>query len=77
MWPSKSGAVEVMQKTPIENLAGLQDCLQEINKKLGENGRTLVRYSGTEPKLRILVEARNKNLVNEAYAKIYETVSKI
>ena len=77
LWPSKSGAVEVMQKTPIENLAGLQDCLQEINKKLGENGRTLVRYSGTEPKLRILVEARNKNLVNEAYAKIYETVSKI
>ena len=77
LWPSKSGAFEVKQKTPIENLAGLQDCLQEINATLGENGRTLVRYSGTETKLRILVEAKNKKLVNETYAKISETVRKI
>ena len=77
LWPSKSGAFEVKQKTPIENLAGLQDCLQEINARLGENGRTLVRYSGTETKLRILVEAKNKKLVNETYAKISETVRKI
>ena len=77
LWPSKSGAVKVKQKVPIEKLTSLQDCLKEINAKLGANGRTLVRYSGTEPKLRILVEARNRKLVNKVYAKIYETMRKI
>jgi phosphoglucosamine mutase len=34
--------------------------MAEFEKKLGERGRILVRYSGTEPVLRIMAEGENK-----------------
>jgi phosphoglucosamine mutase len=37
----------------------------EIQKSMGDNGRVFIRPSGTEPLLRILVEARDLNLVEE------------
>lgn len=45
----------------------LQNMQQKISKKLGDSGRILLRKSGTEPLLRIMVEGNNKNLV-EKYA---------
>lgn len=41
---------------------------QEIDMKLGNSGRTLIRASGTQSMLRVMVEAQDKNLA-ETYAK--------
>ncbi len=37
--------------------------INEANKLMGQNGRLLVRKSGTEPKIRIMGESHNKNLI--------------
>ncbi len=37
--------------------------IRKANKLMGRNGRLLVRKSGTEPKIRIMGESHNKNLI--------------
>jgi phosphoglucosamine mutase len=55
-FPQLSAALTVREKKPIESLPGLTRALADLERDLGESGRVLVRYSGTEPKLRLLVE---------------------
>jgi phosphoglucosamine mutase len=48
----------------------IQAEVERMNTKLGENGRILVRPSGTEPLIRVLAEAENPDLAAEACASI-------
>lgn len=72
-FPSASLNVEVREKPPLEDIAALQKVIQESEEKLGDKGRLIVRYSGTEKKLRILVEGeipRENNAVANAVAAV-------
>ncbi|MBF5050458.1 Phosphoglucosamine mutase [Candidatus Clavichlamydia salmonicola] len=51
--------VPVDNKPPLEGLINFQKILQDINAQLGNCGRILVRYSGTENCCRIMVEGAN------------------
>jgi phosphoglucosamine mutase len=48
--------VPVRKRVPFEQLEVFSSELQRVRSQLGEVGRVLVRYSGTEAKARILVE---------------------
>jgi phosphoglucosamine mutase len=54
--PQLSATLKVREKKPLESLAGLSGAMRAIEGEFGGAGRVLVRYSGTEPKLRLLVE---------------------
>lgn len=45
--------------------AGLQEAAEAVRATLGERGRVLIRASGTEPKLRLMVEADSEALAEE------------
>ena len=60
----------VTHKIPLDQLESLKSTIQSIESDFGDQGRVLVRYSGTEAKLRLLVEGRDKSLVNEAMEEI-------
>jgi len=49
--------VKVKTKPPMESLPDVSRALGEAQKALGENGRVVLRYSGTEPLARVMVEA--------------------
>ena len=51
---------EVREKRPIEELARVSRMIDAATETLGASGRIVVRYSGTEPKVRVMVEARRK-----------------
>lgn len=57
--------IGVAKKRPIEELTSFQDAVAEIEDELGETGRVLVRYSGTENKARVMVEGRDEARVHE------------
>lgn len=48
--------VKVSSKPEIEQIAGLTEALEQINKKIQDKGRVLIRYSGTENVCRVMLE---------------------
>ncbi|WP_456341685.1 phosphoglucosamine mutase [Thermovibrio sp.] len=65
LYPQKLKNVRVKEKPPLESLGKLQEAIKEAEGKLAGRGRVLVRYSGTEPLLRIMVEADSEELIDE------------
>ncbi len=59
-YPQRLINLPVIEKRPLEEMPELQRQLQAMRDELGESGRALIRYSGTENKLRILVESRDE-----------------
>ncbi|MGH7996908.1 MAG: phosphoglucosamine mutase [Opitutaceae bacterium] len=62
-FPQASCAVPVRAKPPLEGLPRLREAILAAEAHLDGKGRVLVRYSGTEPKLRLLVEGPDENQV--------------
>jgi phosphoglucosamine mutase len=62
-FPQRSISLKGRAKRPIETLATLQAAIQALQFELAAKGRVLVRYSGTEPKLRLLVEGPTEESV--------------
>lgn len=60
LFPQKTLNLEVGQKIPLARLSRLPEAIAAASRALGENGRVLVRYSGTEAKLRLLVEGQDE-----------------
>ena len=56
--------VKLKHRAPLETLKGFQRTKAEFEKKLGSRGRIVVRYSGTEPLLRIMAEGENKTEID-------------
>ena len=69
-FPQGSKAVVVRRKVPLESLSALPEAVRSLEKELGLSGRVLVRYSGTEPKLRMLVEAPSEEIVTAGIARL-------
>lgn len=65
-FPQLSTALKVRDKKPLEALPLLPAVIQTIERELGTQGRVLVRYSGTESKLRLLVEGPTDAVVKAA-----------
>ncbi len=52
--------VKVRSKPPLDTLPEVARALAEAESALGENGRIVLRYSGTEPLARVMVEAEHQ-----------------
>jgi phosphoglucosamine mutase len=57
--------IRVADKKPIEELSGFSQLVEKVESALDGRGRVLVRYSGTEPKARIMVEGDDEKLIGE------------
>ncbi len=68
-FPQAQKALKLAAKPPLESLPGLQRVLRDAEAALAGTGRVMIRYSGTEPKVRILVEAQTEAAVAEWLAK--------
>jgi phosphoglucosamine mutase len=60
-FPQKLINITVSNKPPLESIAPLQKLLVEKAKILCGHGRVLVRYSGTESRVRVMVECDNED----------------
>lgn len=73
-FPQLSLALKVRVKKPLEGLVHLSGTIQSLESELGVQGRVLVRYSGTESKLRLLVEGPTDAIVRAGLERLQAAV---
>ncbi len=73
-YPQRVLNVRVREKPPLETIPGFPRALAEARERLGDRGRVLVRYSGTEPVARVMVEADVEDLVQEIAATLADLI---
>jgi len=61
----------------IDNDIVLQKAVSTVENKLGDKGRVLLRASGTEPLIRVMVEGESESLVNNLAQELAEVVKKL
>ena len=62
--PQALHAVRVREKPPLDELEGVSRTIERIERELDGRGRILVRYSGTEPLARVMVEGENRRQID-------------
>jgi phosphoglucosamine mutase len=62
--------VRVREKPPLESIPSVAQAITECCTELGERGRVVVRYSGTEPVARVMVEGAEAQAVKDHTARI-------
>ncbi len=74
--PQKLVNVELTSRPPLEGLKGVQAAIAAAEKELGQDGRVLVRYSGTQNLCRVMVEGPREELVARLCASIADALRK-
>ena len=73
-YPQLAMALTVGEKRPLEALPTVQAAIRAVESELSERGRVLVRYSGTEPKIRLLVEGADAAQVKDCLDRLAAAV---
>ncbi len=68
--------VPVVRKADIKSCPEIMQAIREAESRLGDRGRVLVRPSGTEHKIRVMVEADDEKLVEKLAGRIAEVIRK-
>lgn len=73
-WPLEIVSIEVKERRPLESMPRTTAAIADAERALGANGRIVVRYSGTEPKLRVMVEARKRRDLRAALTAVLAAI---
>jgi phosphoglucosamine mutase len=76
-YPQVVTNIKVREKTPFKELEDVLDLVDQCEKAVQKDGgRVLLRYSGTEPKARLLIEGRNKADLESWSVKIADSIKR-
>ena len=74
MYPQKRLDVPVRQRRPLAELPAVAAAIQAVETAFGRDGRALVRFSGTEPVVRVMVEGPETAAVDEHTLRLAEAI---
>ena len=66
----------VEKKVPLDQLPDVQKMIVDIEKQLGDDGRVLVRYSGTESKVRVMIEGTDQARIQAWAQEVADALAK-
>ncbi|MEC9352675.1 MAG: phosphoglucosamine mutase, partial [Planctomycetota bacterium] len=73
-YPQVLKNVKVRERVPLEEVGALQEIVEKVESQLADEGRVLLRYSGTEPLLRVMLEGPQQQLVEQLCDEICDVV---
>jgi phosphoglucosamine mutase len=68
--------VRTEKKVALEQITGFSDKIARLEKNLGASGRILVRPSGTEPVIRVMVEGEDEKLIETMACELCDFIKK-
>ena len=68
--------VDSNKKYDYENNEEIKTAIKEIEKEFAGNGRVLIRPSGTEPVVRVMIEGQNKEIIEKEAKKLCDLIEK-
>jgi len=74
IFPQKLINVDVQRKPEIETVPRLMEVIRQVESELGEQGRVLVRYSGTQNMCRVMVEGPSDSVTEKYCRQIADVV---
>lgn len=74
LYPQEMENVEVTRKPDLATVPEIQEALKNAESQLGQYGRVVLRYSGTENLCRVMVEAREEKLVKQLTKELAKVV---
>jgi len=75
-FPQRLVNIKVRERKPLDSIPRITQVIQEAEKSLDGKGRIVIRYSGTEPLLRIMVEGDQEDKINAIVDNISDAVHK-
>jgi len=69
--------VRVQRRRPLEEMPAVQKLIAAAESELGDNGRVLVRYSGTEPKARVMIEGPDEASIRARAEQIAAEITRL
>jgi len=76
-YPQVLLSVKVAEKRPIEELPTVMAAVERVEAEFDGRGRVVIRYSGTEPKARIMVEGEDARRVSEVATELAEELRRV
>jgi phosphoglucosamine mutase len=73
-YPQAQRNLPVKEKRPLAELPAVMKLVAEAEKELSGKGRVLLRYSGTELKIRLLIEGRELEMIDKQADRIAEAI---
>jgi phosphoglucosamine mutase len=73
-YPQAQRNLRVKEKMPIDEIPNVQKLVAEAESELSGKGRVLLRYSGTEPKIRLLIEGRELAQIDQQANRIADAI---
>ena len=74
MLPQVTKNVRVADKAAVRNNARVQKSVEDVRAKLGDTGRILLRESGTEPVVRVMVEAPTEGICRTCVDEVIDVI---
>jgi len=68
--------IPVRERPPLDAHPRIGPAIRAEEQRLGRSGRLVVRYSGTEPKARIMVEAESRRLMEECAERLRRLIQR-
>lgn len=69
-WPQRLVNIVARERRPVEAMPALQGAMAGLEARYGARARQVIRWSGTEPKLRLMVEAPEQAIVDGALSEL-------
>ena len=73
-YPQAQRNLRVKEKPPLETLPQVMKLVGAAERELAGKGRVLLRYSGTEPKIRLLIEGRELAQIDQQADRIAHAI---